>query len=1084
MVTGRANLLRPNRTLGQSQPVIRHASLPIEEAAPTLSIDGSSPTLEFCPDGVVQLELLASLRVGLAGRYEVDEEVGRGGMASVFRGRELKHNRLVAIKVLHPDLARAVAGERFHREILHHSQLSHSNILPLLDSGTFEVVPGLELPWYSMPYVAGENLRARLNREGALPMEVALRYTREICSALAYVHGRGHDLIHRDIKPENILLQGDQAVLADFGIARAVHVAGGDKLSSTGIVVGTPEYMSPEQSTGSPKVDGRSDLYSLGCVLYEMLAGDPPFTGSTPQAISAKHQFEKVPSIRVVRPTVPAALDRVIEKVLAKIPGDRFKTAAELSRALEAGANPRTERMGASARWAVLGAVVVFAVLAVYGSSRLGGRPALNPSLYVVLPFHHDGGAETPLLSGDNCRELVSDALDRWIDVGVVSSLSVTNALNLDQGALTLSRALAVARQMQAGRVVWGTVTLLADSIRVQGALYDAGSGRELRTHSIRFASATTDLRELAKKFADLTYALVLPDSNAPDAAADALGAKSIAAYKLYSAGDSALNEWNLDLAKRHFHEALDLDPEFPNANLKLAQVGEWLEDPAGEWRSYAARAAAAPERLVKRDRIMAAAMLALSDAGYPEACRLYRSMVQDNPLDFRGWYGLGDCLTSDDVVLPDSAHPSGWRFRSSYAAGIAAFTRALTLVPSTHLAYGGAAIGRLSTRLMAEPNMLRFGKPVGDSTWRFAAYPSLAGDSLTFIPLPIADAVRGDHTPTTWVSALEANRRSLLAITTSWLRNYPRSRPALLAQAEALEMLGRLDDAGPDRSALALVSQLRQGATADDAVMLAARNARLLLKLSRFGAARAVAESVLATPPRAGEEELVQAGLAALIGRADRAAELLARYSDVEFTTSEGKLLLSPPELAAEAHRLMVYAGFGTPVESLTAISGRVRSLVANRVEQRQRSDMLDALLFQPSLLAFPLIPTSFKGSYRLAAIERQLGLGDRRGGHAALDSLATSRLAAGLALVVPDFALLEARLWSLAGDTVAARKRVEVMLDSPRSWNSDLLSQVSQAAAIGRAMEFYRMLGPDPRNSGLDTALTALWGSNRRHR
>ena len=274
----------------------------------------------------MQLDLIQVLRTSLQQRYAVDQEVGHGGMAVVYRARDLERNQLVAIKVLHPELAVAMGARRFLREIDILARLQHPNILALLDSGMVEAVPELQVPWYVMPFV-DDSLRMRLRREGMLPVETALRFTREICGALSVAHGRGY--IHRDIKPENILLSNDHALLADFGIARAITVASGDTISTTGLLVGTPAYMSPEQSNSGSILDGRTDLYSLGVVLYEMLAGEPLFTGSTPQAIATRHQLEAPPSIRIVRPDISEAVERFLLKALAKSPTDRIASAGD-----------------------------------------------------------------------------------------------------------------------------------------------------------------------------------------------------------------------------------------------------------------------------------------------------------------------------------------------------------------------------------------------------------------------------------------------------------------------------------------------------------------------------------------------------------------------------------------------------------------------------------------------------------------------------------------------------------------------------------------------------------------------------------
>ncbi len=256
--------------------------------------------------------------------------LGRGGMATVYPARDLKHDRLVAIKVLLPELTAALGPERFLREIQIAAQLTHPHILGLIDSGTMLPETGPPRPYYVMPYIEGESLRARLNREKHLSVDDAIRITEQVLAALGYAHGRG--VVHRDIKPENILLEGDQAMVADFGIARAISDAGAEKLTETGLSLGTPAYMSPEQGAAGHDVDGRSDLYSLGCVLYEMLAGQPPFTGRTAQQILARHAVDPVPSLHTVRQTVPPAVERAIGRALAKLPADRFAHSGRVHR--------------------------------------------------------------------------------------------------------------------------------------------------------------------------------------------------------------------------------------------------------------------------------------------------------------------------------------------------------------------------------------------------------------------------------------------------------------------------------------------------------------------------------------------------------------------------------------------------------------------------------------------------------------------------------------------------------------------------------------------------------------------------------
>ncbi|UCD24738.1 MAG: protein kinase [Gemmatimonadota bacterium] len=269
---------------------------------------------------------LSRLTKALAGRYSVVEEAGRGGMATVYLAEDRKHGRRVAIKVLKPELAAALGPERFLREIEISARLDHPHILPLYDSGEAD-----GFLFYVMPYVEGESLRDRLDREKQLPLEDALQIAREVADALSYAHS--HDVIHRDIKPENIMLAGGHARVADFGIALAIRAAGGERLTATGMSIGTPIYMSPEQAAGEMDIDGRSDLYSLGCVLFEMLAGQTPFTGSL-ESVIHQHLTAEPPNITSLRPAVPAEVSAALMRVLAKTPADRFSPAAQFAEAL------------------------------------------------------------------------------------------------------------------------------------------------------------------------------------------------------------------------------------------------------------------------------------------------------------------------------------------------------------------------------------------------------------------------------------------------------------------------------------------------------------------------------------------------------------------------------------------------------------------------------------------------------------------------------------------------------------------------------------------------------------------------------
>jgi len=308
----------------------------------------------------------AALQTALADRFRIERELGRGGMATVYLAQDLRQERLVALKVIHREVTTSLGPDRFLREVKVTAKLRHPHILPLFDSG--ESAGQL---WYTMPYVEGESLRQRLNRERRIALPQALAIARDVLGALAYAHQ--HGIVHRDIKPENILLEGDEAVLADFGIAHAMSAAGSDRLTGAGVAIGTPAYMSPEQAAGSGIVDGRTDLYSFGCVLYEMIAGEPPFTGPTAQSIVAKHLAVAPPSLPELDGQVPPSVGRAINTALAKAPDERFPTSEAFAAALAQG--PADIRRSTGRRPLVMGLVA----LALLGLTFYAGRRISSP---------------------------------------------------------------------------------------------------------------------------------------------------------------------------------------------------------------------------------------------------------------------------------------------------------------------------------------------------------------------------------------------------------------------------------------------------------------------------------------------------------------------------------------------------------------------------------------------------------------------------------------------------------------------------------------------------------------------------------
>lgn len=407
------------------------------------------------------------LQRALAKRYSVQRAVGSGGMATVYLAEDVRHHRLVAVKLLRPELATTLGPERFVREIALTARLNHPHILPVLDSG--EAAGFL---YFVMPYVEGETLRDRLNKELQLPVEDALQISREVADALSYAHS--HGVVHRDIKPENILLSSGHAVVADFGIAKAITAAGGEKLTETGLAIGTPTYMSPEQAAGGEELDGRSDLYSLGCVLFEMLAGKPPFTGPTADSVIRQHLALDAPPVTNSRPSVPAAVEKALAQALAKTPADRFQRAAQFGEALRdatASSAAVPSSAGSASRWWIAAASLALVVSAAAALTwRAGQRNDPDRRLVVVPPFENRTGDTSLNELGELAANWVSDAIVRDGVADAVPSTVVQDLLRTELRGSTAPAA-GLARQTGARTAIIGEYHRNGDQIEFRGAL-------------------------------------------------------------------------------------------------------------------------------------------------------------------------------------------------------------------------------------------------------------------------------------------------------------------------------------------------------------------------------------------------------------------------------------------------------------------------------------------------------------------------------------------------------------------------------------------------------------------------------------
>jgi serine/threonine-protein kinase len=601
------------------------------------------------------VDQLERLQTALADRYRIERELGRGGMATVYLARDLKHGRQVALKVLRPELGPSLGADRFQREIAIAARLQHPHILGLFDSGATDGAL-----WYTMPYVAGESLRERLRREVQLEAAEAVRIAGEVADALASAHQAG--VIHRDIKPENILLTAGNVMVADFGIAHALDAAGGERLTETGLAMGTPQYMSPEQATGGRAVDARTDVYALGCVVYEMLAGEPPVGGPTAQAVLARHSVDPVPCLRTLRPTLSPAREAAVGKALAKVPADRFAGAQEfkraLSQALEAPAErPATPRR-VPARWAA-GAVVLVATVLILGGLAISFRGGRSESPRQERPI--ESLAVLPL------RNLTGDSTQMYLAAGItdqlVATLSQVGRLRVIalKGRQAETPGETLAREHRIDGVLTGSLQRAGDNVRITLQLSEAATGQSLWARSydgeVRGILGLQD--RVAKAVADQLQA----DSagSAPASASARVHEVNPAAYEAYVRGSYFLGKVTEADFRRgidYFTKAIDLDPTYAEAYYGLSES-------YGELGYYALRT---PHEVFPKSR--AAALRALElDSTLAEA---HSSL------------GRVEYLYSWDFAAADRAYvhavqqrPRSPRIRLGYCAYLAAMGRA-----------------------------------------------------------------------------------------------------------------------------------------------------------------------------------------------------------------------------------------------------------------------------------------------------------------------------------------------------------------------------------------------------------------------
>ena len=1009
----------------------------------------------------------------LAGRYVLKREIGRGGAATVYLAHDVRHERLIAIKVLHPELSHALGAQRFMREIRLTASLQHPHILPIHDSGEI----GDQL-FYVMPYVEGDSLRQRLGADNRLSVEEAVRIGREVAGALAYAHERG--VVHRDIKPENILFSGGHAVLADFGIARAIDRAS-EKITQQGMITGTPAYMSPEQARDRA-FDGRSDVYSLSCVLYEAIAGVPPFMGDTPQELLAQRITKVPPLLREYRHDVPIPIETVIARALATAPDDRYDDARAFSAALSAAMGNSGEtltvrtarRPMAQNPW--LWAAGLTLMIAGGAARSPRGRDQIelftgriDTAQYAVMPFQYVG-APAPALDAEPAASGIYDALRQWEGLHLASEMNVSDAVRRHgRDAMSMEDVARLARGVHAGRGIWGRVRVSRDSVLVRAFVFDALTGETVREVSrvVRSGDPAAvqqlEFRSLANELLRASRSTTVSEH------ADA-GTSSYAAWQAFERGGGALLRWDVPGARRGFQEAIAADAAYPQANLWLAQLDVWQQTSAKEWSPSYIAADRGRALLDAREQRIADALGAIARDDYPVACRAYDALRTRDSLDAIAWLGLSLCQGGDTKVVP-ARTVSGFAFRGSVEGAWRAVNRALDIAPEAFAVVPYSWLGSIAP---VEYNRVRAGHAAG---MMYLAVPGLVADTVAYAPYAVAQF------PTTQIpdgfdAALRHNRERMLTLLERLTRRLPESPDAFEALASLLEARDEITGTPNGRySALTALERARMLATSDaQRIRLVASDVRLHLKLGDFARSASTADSVLLAQRDPSPESAYQlSGLAAYSGHAGLAAKYQRIVGEREVRGA------SPVPAAADAlNALLMRAALGICDDSLATLTTSVEQMLRSYVAAAQHDAVHDQMLERPLMLAAPCGGAQsalrvIAPAYPLVRAQQLAAKGDRDGVRRLLDSTAASRRQIRPGAVSFDVVVQEAWLQEFVGDARGAAARLDVTLAALPTLSTYIVTEPVMAASVGRGMAYRAELA----NRLHDSSAAALWAS-----
>ncbi len=1002
----------------------------------------------------------------LLDRYDVSEEIGRGGHAIVYRAHDRVLDRAVAVKLLRGDVLSDDTLARFRREVAVTAQLEHAHILHVYDTGSFE-----GQPFVVMELATGRTLAQRIDREGQLPVSDALAIARDVGQALAHAHARG--VVHRDVKPDNILIGSGGAILADFGIASVMQEGVVRQLTSSGVAVGTVQYMSPEQLCAEKGIDGRSDQYALACVLYEMLAGVRPHIAASVEGLRLLRMTGATTPVRVHRPSVSAPVDAAVQTALSSMPADRFRNVDEFLAALGVGASgefnshsmgagdqrssgaaivaagrshPRNVDVRGAARtsgatnaawlrhwWLPMGGVVLMssALLLLKGTSLGTGdsgntsRGAIGAQIVALANVPGDSAS----LDGRVHAALRAE-LSGWTDVELTERTRSTDTLALTFVPTVVALGDSVGIRLD----VQSRAPAFARRLAATVPMSDRAALRSAVSLLVRQALGGTDM------------------SNAPGA--ESLRARSLVALRAYVRGFARLRAGQFDSATMAFRESAHAAPGFGKASFWAGQSGAWhAPRDVATWRIDADNAVKSGS-LRGVDSTLAAALVDMSRARFPEACGAYRAATSRAPDLFEAWFGLGECARLDSVVVNRGGM---LQFRSSHWTALAAYREAVQRAPTSE--WLASLFPWILRTTYAEGSRARAGRTDDGSTIYFYSYPSLGADTMAFYPIE-QSAFNGSNKgsmPLSWVRAIRRGRATLLDLTHIWVTRWQDSPAAWFNRAIALELWGSIADNRDEDSAESALERAAAGQTSElMRAQVEVARARLALRRGDVRAAASIARSaVVRSPSGRSDVRATLAPLAALIGDVDRTLQL--SLPDVEASNS------IPASLSDSILAFRLRALLGA-CEGLGARRSRLDEMFRQQFSLPDLAAQRQRLLIGAYRDAVPCLgPASvaeFRAVVPIDAVYQSLQAGDLNAARKTLVKVRLARAGATPAFVTWDYLFVES--WALlqVGDSLVARALLTDALQDAINLNPFTLSQSAQAAGFRRGLALLAQL------------------------